>query len=838
MNFKTTLILLALLVVVGGYWFLFEYGQAPPSAPAGEDEDQPGRPLLAEAPDKTAIQRITIQRRGSDQPVVLAREQGQWQQVKPVRFPLKQSAVDQLISDMQSLRYLEALTPGGDGPKLASASLDEPRAVVTFKTEGQTVTLKLGDRYAGGMAYLMRGSDKSLYTVPRDFHDAILDQGVADWRQTQLAGPQASGAARISLRNKHGDMTLAKTDGQWSLNQNQRASQSTVSELADAVRNASIQSFEADRPEDMSLYGLNEPRARIALKPAGAATQPKDNEQATPSTVLEIGSATSLEDDPSAYFATWRQGELGKGVVFKVNAATLDSLTKTADDLRDPRIVTAEAQEVTRLKVDRTNQADIDVKRNPTAGFEFAGNGPGFAPDSPTVKQLIETITTTEASDYAPAPDQKEPMMTLALTHRGSGMVETVRLYEAPPKPDAADGQNGENNNKASDQSATQPAATTRPADSGAYLAVRGDEPVAYRIDGQPLSLLARPILALRKKAVLELAPAKLSKLTLRRDDGTTFTFQKGGAGSATQSAAATQSASNTSGDQTWQLQGHDAFERQALDELLQSFQPLRIKDWLHEKPSLGDEALHLSWTTRDGQTHTLRAAPDSGKATLSTIEPAFVLPDDAVEQLKREYRERTVLPIKSQTIEQVTVIEPGSDKQAEPKPAKLEALRSQLASYDPSAATDTALRITRDSSDRFVTAGDDSINQSAAGNLFDRLGGLEVKRYINAKQPGVITRRLRATTTEGRTFELVLFEDGSAWLHGQLQETPISRWFTLPSEARDELTAELTGQATGPAGRSGPALPGQGGPGGPGAPSGPPIRPNPQRPPAPPAGR
>jgi len=804
MNFKTTLILIALLAVVGGYWLLFEQGRS--ITPADDaPADEAGEALLAESFSAAAVNRITVERDGDK--VVLEREGDGWMQVEPVRFPLQSSAINELLTQARDLRYMQQFAAGtSDGPTLKSASLDPPRATVRLKSDDRTLTLTLGDRYAGGMAYLTRGDQNQIYTVPRAFHDAVLDKTVRDWRQTSLAGPKATGTQRIELANEHGRMTLTKRDGRWYLDESQRADSDAVKSLADAVRNASIETFTADRPEDLSLYGLASPRITLSLQAPSPATGPAagsanqengDATQRSNMTSLRIGSATELTDEPSAYFATWTRGSDGRGehVVFELSRSTVASLKKAPADLREPRMVTASTDEVTRLRVTRRGQTDIDLIRDGEVGFRFGEPAPGFAADTPTARSLIETITTAEATGYA--PDFKpagEPVATIALTHRGSGHVERVRLHEAS----AATTQ--PSNASAGDTAATQPK------DKATYLAVRNNEPVAYRISADDLGSLLEPILALRKKAVVDLDPAELRSLELRRDDGVVFDFRR-----QTSDRAATQPSGSdgSSAAAAWQLAGQQAFERDAFASLLQAMQPLRINAWRHEPVSIGDNAITLRWTTTGGDTHTLRVASESGEATLTGLDPGFVVPDGLVTKLKAEYRERTVLPLKTEALEQLVVIDGEDDQQTT---ASVEALRSSLAAYDPAAPPDRGLRITRDESDQFVTDGEASINQSAAGAIFDRLAGLEVKRYIEPSEIRSITRRLRATTQGGETFELVLLDDGTAWLHGELPGRPVSRWFTLRQSTIDDLTREVTGSAaTGQRQPPMPRQPGQG---------------------------
>jgi hypothetical protein len=789
MNFKTTLLLVALLAVVGGYWLAFEQGRAPEPAGDTADTEQTGDPLFANAPQADAINQIVLTRDG--QSITLQREGDQWWQTKPVRFPLNNSNIQSLIGDATGLRYAQRFAAGSsEAPALDSARLDPPRAKLRLSGDDQSLTLKLGDQYVAGSAYAMTEAGDTVYVVNPTVHETVFDNTVADWRKTSISAPKASAAKRVTLQQADQTIELTKRDGDWYLGPRQRASSEAVSSLADAVRNASIQQFETDQPDDLSLYGLDAPQLTVTVDNAGndaAATQPtgaqseqtetaeNDTTNQTSAT-LKVGQPTDLSEEN--YFAMWRQNQAGQGVIFTISQSTLDELRKTPDDLRDPRIVNVAKKEVQRLQIDRPNHQAIDVQRDPEAGFVFGQPDPGFGVDYEATMDLIEQITTAEAEDYQADFDSTgEALATLKLTHRGSGNVERVRLFTEG---------NGQ---------------STQPSE---YLAVRNDEPVAYRIQTSAIEGVFKPILALRKKTILDLDAAQLAQITLRRDDGVTYTFYP--------EQAKTQDTDDEAA-RRWRLEAQQTFEREAFNNLLDAIQPLRIERWAFDSVNLPDKPMQLTLRWQDGQTRTLRVDGQSGQAQLSGLTPAFTLPEALLQKLKAEYRDRTVLPIKSEAIQQVTVIDPDASEDEEA--AAIEMTASQLRTALEKATGDNTapqgMRLTRDENGQYVSPNaEESINQSAAGNLFDRLGGLEVKRYTTRSAMQPIARRIQATTQAGETFELVLLKESNrTWLHGQVNGRSVDQWFTLEDAVRQELMASITGQSSEP---SGPAMPGSGG--------------------------
>jgi len=783
MNFKTTLTLIVLLAIVGGYWLAFERGREAPEAEPISSTDE-GTLLLDPSLSAAQFERLTVERDGTK--ALIEREDGQWVQTAPVRFPLQTSAVDNVINTALSLRYMQQFTPGGERPTLEQAALGPARATLTLQGAEKSVTLKLGDQYGGGHAYLARNGGESIYVVDNALHQKVLEDSVRDWRETSLTGLKASAADRVTMKGDERSLELVKRDGQWYLGEGERGAEDAVSQVTDAIRTASVEAFVADSPEDLSLYGLANPRLQVVVQ-ADEETETTENaghggseegaksEQAenrsdgTNKTVLRIGQAAGLGEDSANYFASWSNGNYGEEVVFTVSKRLLDDLRMDVDALRDPQIATVKADEVKRLQVERSGKQNIDISRDPSAGYAFGQPAPGYSADYEAVRGLIEAVVSAEATGYEPGfQPASEPKATITLTHRGSGESEKVKLYE-----DSADGGEG------SDSQTT-------------HLAVREHEPVAYRLEREAIAGIFEPLLALRDKTIYEFDSDAVSQIELRRADGVTYRFEK-------------------TGESQWELAEHDKFEADAFDKLRQALRPLRVERWVSDTVEPGDDAIKLALRGESDEPTVLRVDPKSRRGTMSGVDTDFVLSQELVNRLNSEYRERTVLNLHSEELARLHVLEHERGEDQESQPSTQDELSSQLRSYDPEQEPSTGTLIERDG-DQFRSTGEVSVGEATAGALFDRLGGLEVKRYEATGEISDVSRRIRGTTDAGETFELVLMGDGQeAWLHGRLNGARLSRWVTFTESAAESLMQPLSTDTLPEA--DGPAMPPGAGP-------------------------
>ena len=789
MNFKTTLALLLLVAAVALYFAFVERGTTSMrerERQAEQTSGETGTPLLADdafSPD--SVTRLELKRDG--QTAVIEKTNGNWRQTQPVQFPLTSRALGGVTGDLDSLRYVDRFTPGSEGtPALGEVGLESPRAELTVTHGETTTTLRLGDKSLGSHAYLMRGDEEQVYVVTDGLHDRILDNTVQDWRKKTFDAPAASGTDRVALsRAQQGELNLLKRDGDWFLDeaQTQRASSDAVDELVSAVGSARVQGFVKDKPDDMALYGLKQPRLELTMHTPAADTG--DNGDGDTSAeddasgqdevntyTLRVGSAADMEE--SQFFATWSKGENASPVVFTLNKSDIEPLEKQIDDLRDPRLITTESDEIKVLRATRPDQPTLHLVRDTSEGFVFGDPKPGYGVDYDTATSMLERFAGTEADGYVAdfdAPDQA--LMTVELTQRGSGLTETIKLYEAPGADDS---------------------------DEQQYLSVREGEPVAYRVSRAKIAELFKPRLAYRNKDIINVERSSITQATLQRADGVTFTFQR--EAPASTQAAATQP-NGESGEQNvdteanWTLEGHDTFEADALDDLLGTFAPLRAEKWVTDgSVQPADDWASLTIEAMDGSPRVLRVDIESRRAVLQGIEPGFVLPQSFVDKLTAEYRDRTALDLNTDNIASVTV-----------------------------EAGDQTLVVSKNADDQYVTESGTEIDQSKAGKMFDTLAGLQVERYVKQRRIAP-TRKLIVQTTDDQTFTVGLHGEDSAYAALSPVDTPFRAAFTLGDDALEKLRFDLTnkedegsddseGGAPGMGGRGMPTPPGGAGGGG-----------------------
>ncbi|MEZ6191708.1 MAG: DUF4340 domain-containing protein [Phycisphaerales bacterium] len=604
MNYKTTLILVLLLALVGGYFYFVESGKISgyeAHEQATQQTNQPeGEPVFADLIGKTdAIKRFDVVR--GDQSFTVIKEADRWLQTEPVRFPLNDYTPQAVARQFAELRYLERVTPGKtDAPTPEQMGLDNPRAVVTAWHDDQQTSLKLGKLTLGGNGYVQVEGETDAYIVDAALFGSVLDADITDWRSTTLEIPEASKASGVAIFSADGsDIFLVKQDGRWRFDTKsvQRAGQGAIESWFSSAGGVWISGFIKDKPDNLALYGLDADYLRIQFTE-------EDAEGNEVKHTLHIGD-TDLKG--ANRYAAWTDGADPITVVFTINSASAEALARTINDLTDPKVIAADAADVRGLIVKQGDQTTLRLLRDPQEGYSFGGDDPGYKADYSASHAMVTQLCGLTSERHMPVNEiNGDPIADIHLTLASNDAGLNFAVYN-----------------------------------QGDDLAIVSEgESIAYLVPAGELDTLLDTSLGLRDRTVLDIVPDSIAKMTLVRDDGVTFTFEP-------------KPAAGESKAVTWRLTGHENYETDAIAALVKTVGPLRAERWLPEpvSPSAG----WIEWTIEPvgGAPITLKADPQTGNAVMG-VNSAFVLPQVLLQKLNAEYRDRTVLAVEIDRIQSV----------------------------------------------------------------------------------------------------------------------------------------------------------------------------------------
>lgn len=512
MNFKTTLGLVLLLVVVGGtVWLFFPTGGpvtdvvTPTDEPADEQQ-----PIFDPAPRADELVRVEMER--ADKPKLVFERQtdatapagaDDWRIVEPFVAPAENVQVMGVARAVSGLRSRTRFEAGAKGePSLVDAGLDEPQAVVRLTTEaGETHVLEIGDKVPmSNDTYVRVGGEKTVHIAMRDLAPQV-NKGAVEYRSKRLARFNLDEAVRVQVVHDGRVYALSRGAGkQWVLEKPVRAPAAggkIRSGLLTPVNTLRAVEFVTDTPESLARYGLDEPFLRVVIETeterevssgdegVDAETQPAEPEVETIRQMREvvIGGYADLKREH-------RYAKAGDSeAVVTVTQTDVEQLVPNLDNLRDPQITRFGATDIQRIVL--TTAGETATLTRGDDGW--TGSGDLSEVDATAVEDLVDVVASLEAVSFVDAPEDlaeyglAEPRARLDVT--AAGQVAPVTLLVGG---ESASGMN-------------------------AYVK-RGDDPTVMVVSAAQADALAVEPLALRARGVFTFALPRLRRIEIERE--------------------------------------------------------------------------------------------------------------------------------------------------------------------------------------------------------------------------------------------------------------------------------------------------------------------------------
>ncbi|MEM9883340.1 MAG: DUF4340 domain-containing protein [Planctomycetota bacterium] len=472
MNFRTTLVLLALLLgLLGGYLLLGggPSSTTPPAGPAAE-------PWVT----GRAFSRIEIDRPDHPTLALEAQPDGSWRQVTPVRFPVTDAAVEAIVNAALSLDTRRVLSE--EDAAGVDLGLDPPRAVLTLMSETGTHTLEVGRVTPAGTVAVRRAGGGDVAMVDPSRYGPVLDADPTGWRPEALPGPEPGSVVRVESPR----WTLYRRDGGWYLHERdgERADAAAAEALAGALTGLRPLAYVAEDPDRLADFGLEVPVLTLRVDDAAGRR-----------VTLRVGQPADLAR--RTVYATWSETSGPSPVVFTLPAAPLEALRIEREALRDPRPALTPADAVRAARVNRVGRNVLSLSRADGAA-RFVEPTPGYPPDPAAAAAWLEALPRAVASAWVRSPPEAQGPLAIVELTAPAGRDERIRLYE------------------------------DRDGRDDALLAVREDEPVAAVVPRSALMTLLDPAVTLRRRDLPPTTPTDgFTQVRLERDDGHVFAFNR-----------------------------------------------------------------------------------------------------------------------------------------------------------------------------------------------------------------------------------------------------------------------------------------------------------------------
>lgn len=295
---------------LGSYIYFVEMKKDPAA-----DTATPTEKVFTIAPG--SIEEVEIAASGSE-PVRVVKKDTTWSLAAPVAAEADTTEVSTLVSSLESLdrgKIIEE-TPASGAP----FGLEPPRIKLSFKTAGDATAkvLLIGNKTpTGGDLYARLEGSPRVFLIG-GYLDNTFNRKPFDLREKTVLKFTRNDVNAVTLTQGTTRVALAKTGNDWRLTApgNSRADAAAVDALISQVEQARMTGITTAEtsPAALKEHGLDKPQVILTIGAGSAKAE------------LAIGK----KEDDTHFFAR----DLSRPLIFSVDKALLDGLTKKADDFR------------------------------------------------------------------------------------------------------------------------------------------------------------------------------------------------------------------------------------------------------------------------------------------------------------------------------------------------------------------------------------------------------------------------------------------------------------------------------------------------------------------------
>lgn len=260
MKFKTTIILLILVLAVGGYvWFVDRF--KPSTAEIKQTEKRVLKDFRPELITKIYIDRQVRENETGKvlrlEKYELERETLGWKLVKPVNFPVNTPLVRQILDSLKKVDQHRSIT-GEEYENINrdATGLNAPDIIATFETPTTSVVLRVGSQVPLGWEYFAELQGKrQAYFIPNEMRDILCfetDSSEKDVRRRRVfdVTPEYVNAMQITVGGEEIDLRKGKDLFSWYLRSPlyDRADDKLINEFVKKLSKVDVEKY-VDQPK-------------------------------------------------------------------------------------------------------------------------------------------------------------------------------------------------------------------------------------------------------------------------------------------------------------------------------------------------------------------------------------------------------------------------------------------------------------------------------------------------------------------------------------------------------------------------------------------------------------
>ena len=428
MNFRTTLIIIVILIGIAGAYFLF-FQQSPENA--STRERPPIHQVYGITREQVQQMEVTFTDAAYQDLKLVKAEMGNWHLKSPFQADADSEKVNQMLDDILNKRVKQTL----EVTALAQYGLDIPSITLSLWTEqaSPAAVFSIGKKAINFSVYVKEKSEAHIFLIESSALDD-LTKSPTDLRDRSVIkfNPETVSNIQLTYFKSHQSsktLNCEKRDGTWRVTYPIEAKADTqeIEDILSELRSLQVSTFEADQADadtaaQLEKTGLDTPRIQIELTDG-------NNTHA-----LDIGAEVPPENGTPRHVYV---KSVHQHAIYTVSDDIYQLLSTSVFDLRDKRIIDFQRTDTIRIEIRQGQETTVCAKNRDNA-WELQTPTGTMKADAQAVDDLLFGVDSLEAAAFVDTPAKNlasyglaSPSIAVAFTQRGQEKPAVLRIGDA-----------------------------------------------------------------------------------------------------------------------------------------------------------------------------------------------------------------------------------------------------------------------------------------------------------------------------------------------------------------------------------------------------------------------
>ena len=360
----------------------------------------------------TLINRAIFQVSGGE--IELAKEQDNWQLVRPIKARASNDAVIDVLTKLNQTQISKFASENKSNQ--GSFGLDSPADVLTlYGGDGKKFEIEIGSAVPSNPQAVYAGLPErnTVVEVSKAFA-SLFNITPNDLRDRKIARLNSDLIDRVTIENAdQPKIVLAREENRWRFlsEGNAPANANNINRLIQEINDDEVTAFVSDTATDLVKYGLDRPKLRITFSSYSSENTAESNAGEVALCTLEFGNSEN-----GVTYA--RQEE--EPYVFSISDQMFDDLPKTKFSFRSLDILNLKRDELMSVHVEKSGEDPIDLVRNAKGKWELEGHE--NRQNDGQIQLFLTALTGLRAAAWAGEPNPEygfdQPSLEIKISYQ------------------------------------------------------------------------------------------------------------------------------------------------------------------------------------------------------------------------------------------------------------------------------------------------------------------------------------------------------------------------------------------------------------------------------------